>query len=76
MHSDLLEDQAEARLIQLRPTLSIQSRLKRVKLVRMTPERVPAPENESNVALALPVPQQGSVLVVERTKRWHRRLHS
>ena len=40
------------------PTLSIQSRLKRVKLVRMTPERVPAPENESNVTLTLPVQQK------------------
>src|SRR5260221_14530098 len=40
------------------PTLSIQSRLKRVKLVRMTPEWGPAPENESNVTLPFPVPQQ------------------
>ncbi len=40
------------------PTVSIQSRLKRVKLVRMTPERVPAPENESTVALPFPVPQK------------------
>jgi uncharacterized protein (TIRG00374 family) len=40
------------------PTVSIQSRLKRVKLVRMTPERGPAPEHESTVALPLPVPQQ------------------
>src|SRR5258707_10720570 len=40
------------------PTLSIQSRLKRVKLVHMTPERVPAPENESSVTLPLPVQQK------------------
>jgi len=40
------------------PTLSIQSRLKRVKLVRMTPEGVPAPENESSVTLPLPVQQK------------------
>ncbi len=40
------------------PTLSIQSRLKRVKLVRMTPERVPAPENESTVTLPFPVQQK------------------
>ena len=40
------------------PTLSIQSRLKRVKLVRMTPEWGPAPENESHVTLPFPVPQK------------------
>jgi uncharacterized protein (TIRG00374 family) len=40
------------------PTLSIQSRLKRVKLVRMTPEWGPAPENESTVTLAFPVQQK------------------
>src|SRR5260370_15218961 len=40
------------------PTLSIQARLKRVKLVRMTPERVPAPENESTVTLPFPVQQK------------------
>ena len=39
-------------------TLSIHPRLKRVKLVRMTPEYVPAPENEITKALTLPVPQK------------------
>ena len=39
-------------------TMLIQPRLKRIKLIHMTPECVPAPENESNVALTLPVSQK------------------
>ncbi len=50
------------------PDLSIQPRLKRVKLVQMTPVCIPAPENESSVTLILPVPR---TLPVQQKPAWH-----
>lgn len=50
------------------PVLSIQPRLKRVKLVQMTPVCMPAPENESSVTLVLPVPR---TLPAQQKPTWH-----